>query len=444
MQREDLSLIKEMGANTIRLAHYQHDQLFLDLCDEAGMIVWAEIPCISEFLPSACENSEQQMKELIAQNINHPSIVCWGLSNEITSSGEVTEGLLDHHRRLNALCHEMDPSRPTVTANVFMLPVNSPLLDIPDLISYNLYFGWYLGSFEDNGKWLESFWKSQPGKAVGISEYGADANVAFQGGDPKRGDYSEAYQALLHEKMLELRFANPSIWATHAWNMFDFAADGRNEGGKKGVNQKGLVTFDRKIKKDAYFVYKAYLSKEPFVHICGSRYIDRAEDITIVKVCSNQEKVELYLDGALIQESRGHRVYEFSVPIAGEHLIEARSGNLSDRIAIRKAEKPNPAYRLANSSITNWFDVEQRDGYFSLKDKLIDLKKSPKASLVLQSLMAEASKSFGDVAKNVEMPESFQRMLDESTLEELLGRVSLSKETAERLAKALAGIRKGE
>ena len=280
---EDMALLREMGANTVRLAHYQHAQYFYDLCDKYGLVAWAEIPYITEHMPEGRANTLSQMTELVVQNYNHPSIVCWGLSNEITGSGK-TEDLVENHKLLNDLCHKLDATRPTTMAHIFMLDANDPLVFLPDIRSYNLYYGWYVGEWDQNDAWFDEFHKNHPDAVIGLSEYGADANPAYQSAKPAKGDWSEGYQAVYHEHMLKMWADRPYIWAMHCWNMFDFGADGRDEGGKPGQNQKGLVTFDRKTKKDAFYIYKAYLSKEPFVHICGRRYADRAERETEIKV----------------------------------------------------------------------------------------------------------------------------------------------------------------
>ena len=305
---EDIRLIAEMGANYIRLAHYQHDPYFYDLCDQYGLVVWAEIPFISKYLPDGDENAVAQITELVKQNYNHPSIVCWGLSNEISMSG-VDEALVSIHRRLNDLCHSLDPTRFTVMANVSMLSVDSPLLDIPEAFSYNHYFGWYGGKVEDNAPWLDAFHAQHPDKVFGLSEYGCEVVLKWHSSEPRCGDYSEEYQAYYHEKMLETFAERPYLWSTAVWNMFDFGSDMRNEGGEAGQNHKGLVTFDRKIKKDSYFIYKAWWSREPFIHVCGRRYVERAEAETQVKVYSNCTRVVLYANDKLVGEKTGSRIY---------------------------------------------------------------------------------------------------------------------------------------
>ncbi len=420
---EDMALMREMGCNTIRLAHYQHSQYFYDLCDRCGMIVWAEIPYITEHMASGRENTLSQMRELVIQNYNHPSIVCWGLSNEITAASIINEDLTENHRLLNDLCHSLDATRPTAMAHAFMLDANDPFAMISDIRSYNLYYGWYMGELEQNDEWFDEFRRNHPDKVIGLSEYGADANPAYQNGSPEKGDWSEPYQALYHEHLLKMWRERPYIWAMHCWNMFDFAADGRAEGGKPGQNQKGLVTFDRKIKKDAFYIYKAYLSQEPFVHVCGSRYVDRPESETEIKVYSNQESVSLYVDGRRYAEQTGDKVFTFRVPIFAEHTVEARSGSLSDRIMVRKVDKPNPAYVSADAEVVNWFDKPEemiREGCYSIFDTMAEIKQNPEGARLLNEMMATVRRSYGEVAQNVKLSESSQRMLDKQPFNKVL------------------------
>ena len=420
---EDLALLREMGANTVRLAHSQHAQHFYDLCDECGLVVWAEIPYITKHMENGRQNTLDQMTDLVVQNYNHPSIVCWGLSNEITASGGVTPDMVENHKLLNDLCHKLDPTRPTTMAHAFMLDMDDPFVELADIRSYNLYFGWYLGELEQNDSWFDEFHQKHPDVVIGLSEYGADANPAYQNGHPEKGDWSEPYQAIYHEHMLKMWSERPYIWAMHCWNMFDFAADGRDEGGKPGQNQKGLVTFDRKTKKDAFYIYKAYLSKEPFVHLCGRRYADRPEEVTEVKVYSNQPEVTLLVDGREFATQTGDKIFRFQVPITGAHTIEARSGELTDAIAIRKVDKPNPDYSVTGSEVVNWFDRPdelERAGYYSILDSMEAIKQSPAAQQAVERVMARATGSFGDVAKGITMPASMQAMIDRMPLNKLL------------------------
>ena len=451
MHKEDMEIIKEIGANTIRLAHYQHAQEFYDLCDEYGMVVWAEIPYITMHMPNGRANTLSQMEELVVQNYNHPSIVCWGLSNEITAATPVDEDLLENHRLLNDLCHKLDKTRFTTMANVFMQETDSPLLEIPDVNSYNLYFGWYLGELEQNDEFFDEYHAKYPDRCIGFSEYGADANPQYQSTNPTHGDYSETYQTVYHEHMLKMIEERPYLWATHVWNMFDFAADGRDEGGKHGVNQKGLVTMDRKLKKDAFYLYKAYWNKEDaFVHICGSRYVDRKEDTTEVKVYSNQTTVSLYVDGTLLETQDGSRIFRFAVPMTGEHEIVAKAGALEDCIHIRKVEEVNPDYVMGEiKEVINWFDDEPyKPDCYSIKDKMSELQASPKAGAILAALMAQApgAESRGDVAESVKDNPNLVRMMGRMTLESMLGHMkdSITEEQVKGLNRMLQQIKKGE
>lgn len=447
--RQDMAIVRELGANTLRLAHYQHAQEFYDLCDENGIIVWAEIPYITMHMKNGRENTLSQMEELVAQCYNHPSIVVWGLSNEITAASAVNEDLLENHRLLNKLCHRMDATRPTTMANVFMLETDSPILDIPDVNSYNLYFGWYLGELEQNEEFFDEYHSKYPDRPIGFSEYGADANPRFQNSQPEKGDYSESYQAVYHEHMLEMIEKRPWLWATHVWNLFDFAADGRDEGGKHGENQKGLVTFDRRTRKDAFYLYKAAWNKEPMVHICGSRYVDRAEDVTEVKVYSNADQVSLYVDGQHFATQDGHRVFRFQVPISGEHsgehMIEARAVGQSESIQIRRVEKENPDYVFVKKQdVVNWFDQEALDpNCFSVSDTLADLRANPEAGAIVEQMMAKGAASRGDVAESVKDNPALQRMMGRMTLISLLKQAgNIEEESIRQLNRVLQGIKK--
>ncbi len=371
--KEDMELIAEVGATTIRLAHYQHDQYFYDLCDEYGMVVWAEIPYISKHMPTARENTISQMKELITQNYNHPSIVVWGLSNEISIGGS-DEDLLENHRILNDLAHEMDKTRLTTIAAVSMCKMDDPYLQIPDVVSYNHYFGWYGGDTSMNGPWFDKFHQTHPTIPIGCSEYGCEA-LNWHSSEPFQGAYTEEYQAYYHEELIKQLFTRKYLWATHVWNMFDFGADARAEGGENGQNHKGLVTMDRKYKKDSFYAYKAWLSDEPFVHLCGKRYIDRVEDVTKVTVYSNQPEVELFVNGESIgKKTAPDHFFYFEVKNEGESVIVAKAGELSDEGKIRKVDSFNEEYRLKEQgAVLNWFDIDAPEGRFSLNDKLGDI-----------------------------------------------------------------------
>ena len=447
MMEEDLALILEMGANTIRLAHYQHAQAFYDLCDEKGLVIWAEIPYITMHMHNGRANTLTQMEELIVQNYNHPCIAVWGLSNEITAASPVNEELLENHRALNDLAHRLDPTRPTTMANVFMLEITSPILEIPDVNSYNLYFGWYLGELDQNDDFFDEYHAKYPDRCIGFSEYGADANPAYQTSAPERGDYTETYQCVYHEHMAKMIAERPWLWATHVWNMFDFAADGRDEGGKNGENQKGLVTFDRKIKKDAFYLYKAYWSKEAFVHTCGSRYVDRAEDVTEVKVYSNLPEVALYVDGRLQETKQGDKVFTFRVPITGKHSIEARAGGYSSVILVNRVDTPNPNYAMANRrEVTNWFDGELDESCWSVKDNMAAAMADAKVGPILKQIGDKAAASRGDVAAAVKdnpaLVAMMQRAMQRMTIEGMLRQAGTDIEDIKQLNRVLQGISK--
>ena len=384
---EDMDLICEVGCTTIRLAHYQHDQFFYDLCDERGMVIWAEIPYISQHMPTGRENTISQMKELITQNYNHPSIVVWGLSNEISMQGS-SDDLLENHNILNDLCHEMDPTRLTTIAIVSMCPMDDPYVQIPDTVSWNHYFGWYGGDAADNGPWFDKFHEMYPNLPVGCSEYGCEA-LNWHTSDPKQGDYTEEYQAYYHEELIKQLFTRKYLWATHVWNMFDFGADSRNEGGENGQNHKGLVTFDRKYKKDSFYAYKAWLSDDPFVHICGKRYVDRVEDETKVTVYSNLPEVELFANGVSLgkQTAEDHFFY-FMVPNNGETTLVAVAGEQKDESFIRKVAEFNMNYRLKEQgAILNWFDVTEIEGYLSINSRLDEIMKVPAGMAIFGQFM---------------------------------------------------------
>ena len=372
--REDMDLICELGATTIRLAHYQHDQYFYDLCDERGMVVWAEIPYISNHMATGRENTISQMKELIVQNYNHPSIVVWGLSNEITMSGSKDPDLLENHKILNDLCHDWDKTRPTTMACISMCSMDEEYVHLPDTVSYNHYYGWYGGDTSMNGPWFDKFHAKYPNQPIGCSEYGCEA-LNWHTSNPTQGDYTEEYQAYYHEELIRQLFTRQYLWATHVWNMFDFGADARAEGGENGQNHKGLMTFDRKYKKDSFYAYKAWLNPEPMVHLCGKRYTDRVEDVTKVTVYSNLPEVELFANGvSLGKKQAADHFFYFDVPNQGETRLEAVAGGLRDESFLRKVDTFNEEYRLKEqNAVLNWFDITEREGFFCLNDKFGDI-----------------------------------------------------------------------
>lgn len=351
---QDMELISEVGANTIRLAHYQHNQYFYDLCDKYGMVVWAEIPYISAHMPGGRENTFFQMRELIVQNYNHPCIVTWGISNEITISGKHRADMLDNHRALQKFCKELDPTRPTTLACYAMCHPFHPVTKISDVVAWNLYLGWYVPGLFLNDWFMKFYHWKYPKRALGYSEYGAEGMPNLHSARPRRGDHTEEYQAKYHEYMLECFDRHPFLWSTYVWNMFDFAADARDQGGEPGMNHKGLVTFDRKIKKDSFYIYKAWWSDEAFVHLCGKRYEYRAEKVTDVTVYSNQSEVSLYNNGKLVETKRGAHAFHFKVTLEAENRLEVKSGELTDAAVIYQTKEPRPEYKVKKGKSQNW------------------------------------------------------------------------------------------
>lgn len=409
---EDAALIAQLGANTVRLAHYQHSRDFYDACDEYGFIVWAEIPYISSQSddPSAHENCRQQLQDLIYQNYNHPCICFWGLSNEITIAGE-KPGIVENHRELNALVKELDPCRLTTMAHVSMLPMDSPLHGITDLESYNHYFGWYGGTYDKNEKWLDAFHAKHPEICLGLSEYGAEGIITYQPDHPECRDYSESYQAEYHEHMVKILMERPYLWATHVWNMFDFGCAARNEGGTAGRNNKGLVTMDRKVRKEAFYVYKAYWSKEPFVHICGRRYAQRTGETITVRIYSNLPRVSLAVNGVPFATQTADKIFLFeNVPLREGFTFltatalpdndapAADAAAPSDSVTLeRVASKPEiytlPREEDDRDGVTNWFETapaasdeiptKPSDEHFSVQDCIRDIAASEEAFSIL-------------------------------------------------------------
>ena len=369
-QAEDMALIKEIGATSIRLAHYQHNQYFYDLCDQEGMVVWAEIPFISLMSKTELEgiNAKQQMVELIRQNFNHPSILFWGIQNEIQISGERPE-LRKLVNELNELTKKEDPTRLTTMANVMFVEDEDDYNYVTDTIGYNKYFGWYNGEAGDFAGWLDGFHKKNPTVKLAISEYGAEGILQYHSSDPKIKDYSEEYHALYHETVWKIFEKRPFLWATYAWNMFDFGANIRDEGGVKGRNNKGLITYDRKIKKDAFYLYKAHWSDEKFVHITGKRFVDRTDDTINIKVYSNCNEVNLSVNGGetttLTSEDKIFVFENISLKEGiNEVKIFANDGNtsLQDVAMFNKVDNSNESYVTPEEEggfVANWFDMPE-------------------------------------------------------------------------------------
>lgn len=294
--REDMELIKEIGANGIRLAHYPHSEYFYDLCDREGMLVWAEIPFVEQAPDTEefAESTKRQLIELIRQNYNHPSIFCWSLFNEL--GGDGAEKIVN---ALNDIAHAEDPHRYTTGASN---SDNSPLNDIPDIMAYNTYPGWYWADPATMQYAID--WKHRPDKQpLAVSEYGAGASIRHHGFLTEHpepgGDYHpEEWQAYCHEINYREIDKRDFVWGTFVWNMFDFASAGRTEGDTHGMNDKGLVTYDRATPKDAFYFYKANWNEEPMVHITAKRFNPRRGDERQMKVYTNCDDIYIIHNGA--------------------------------------------------------------------------------------------------------------------------------------------------
>lgn len=288
---QDFALIDEIGANTIRLCHYQHDQYVYDRCDKTGIICWAEVPLINRITDSSAftANSKLQLTELICQNYNHPSIAFWSLANEISNRpGPITKPLLEE---MNTLAHSLDPDRLTTVAAL------SQGGAVTDSVGVNRYMGWYYGSTSDFAPWADKAHESHPTLPIGVSEFGAGASIKHHSDTPRATDHTEEYQCLFHEVYWKAMAVRPFLWGKFVWNMFDFASSTRREGDEAGMNDKGLVTYDRLTPKDSFYWYKANWSAKPFAYITSRRYVVRLSSEVPVKVYSNCDAVELFVNG---------------------------------------------------------------------------------------------------------------------------------------------------
>ncbi|HOO25362.1 MAG TPA: glycoside hydrolase family 2 TIM barrel-domain containing protein, partial [Clostridiales bacterium] len=358
-----------------------------------GLLVWAEVPVISRFSEAKQENAKSQLIELIEQNINHASIYAWGIQNEITIGGK-TKGVEVALNELNRLSKSLDPSRPTVSAQVMMYDTKGPLNKITDILGYNIYYGWYMRTAEEIGGWLDDFHKTNPEVKLCLSEYGAEGILRYQNDKGVQGDYSETYQAYFHEVYAREIEKRDWLWGSYVWNMFDFGAANRDEGGVKARNNKGLMTIDRKVRKDSFYVYKAYWSDKPFVHIGGERYAQRPVGKTNFAVYSNQPKVSLNVNGETYEKDCNRVVRFEDVEIkTGENIIKAVAGAQSHEIKIEGVTAPNPDYVLPKgtfSMVRNWF-VEEGEGveYFTVNDRVGSILKNEEIKGLLSSEMAQ-------------------------------------------------------
>ena len=433
---QDVALIKEVGANTIRLAHYQHDQYFYDLCDKTGFVLWAEIPFISQFIPTeeAYNNTISQMTELVAQNYNHPAICFWGISNEILIGAD-REDLRQNLRDLNELAKAMDPSRLTTMAQVSMTPMDSEHNYITDVVSYNHYFGWYGGEVEENGPWLDKFHAMHPDKCIGVSEYGAENILSWHSAEPENHDYTEEYANHYHQEMLKTFATRPYLWATHQWNCFDFAADARNEGGVQGRNNKGLITYDRKIKKDAFYIYKAWWNPEPMVWVSGGRFVNRAPEERNVIVYTNCDAVTLVVNGVDVETKAAvdHMVTFENVALKdGENTVTAYAGDVkANTVTFCGVAEHDYSYDLPDGNQgVNWFDDPElvamkkafkypKDAY-SIKDKMGALFSNPQTAAILGQLMEKFMSGNAMMSSMGEMSAEMKQFMNNMRLSDAL------------------------
>lgn len=405
--QKDFELIDDIGANAVRLSHYQHMQATYEVCDKAGYIVWAEIPMLKmteneELL----ENAREQLRELVLQNIHHPSIFFWGIQNEIGIFKDLPF-MYEECKNLANIANTLDGTRLVTGANLYNVKFESELNNITDMIGYNIYFGWYYGVMQDYDAFLDKFHKERPHMPIGISEYGVDASPFLHSETPKVKDYSEEYQALYHETVYPIFNSKSYLWGSFIWNMFDFSSSRRNEGGIKYINQKGLVTFDREIKKDAYFYNKAMWSDQPFVHICSKRFVKRTSDKIEIKVYTNLKEATLTC-GTLtmtgVNNGNGSIIFENVTLNEGSNTVtvEARNDNdgtcevYRDSAVFEKVAEAEESYKLPDSeegsTVKNWFlddDTLVKEGFFSLEDCIYDITHCKEAMDVLKEFSEE-------------------------------------------------------
>ena len=411
--RTDLDLIAEMGANAVRLSHYPHPQRVYELCDGMGLVVWAEIPLLKMTRnEQLLENAAAQLTELILQNLHHPSICFWGLQNEIAIFGDkpyMAQGI----QKLNELAHRLDPYRLTASANLNAVECGSALNRVTDVTAYNIYYGWYYGQMADHAAFLDEFHRVNPNMPLAISEYGADCNPVFHSDTPRVNDYTEEFQALYHETVYPYMAQRDFVWGSFVWNMFDFVSAIRNVGGVKARNIKGLVTFDRKTRKDAYYYYKAIWSEQPFVQIAQKRYVNRVARSITVKVYSNLSQVKLTVHGcsyvALVEN--GSARFQ-NIPLnPGENLVRAEAEGYADSAVFCCVEQADPAYVFVDQNpglnVRNWFEDEAEEARlfpedaYSLRDKLSKLMANAQVialvddmNPVISKLMRQAPDTF--------------------------------------------------
>ncbi len=412
---EDIKLIQEVGANSIRLAHYQHDDYFYTLCDRAGFLVWAEIPFISVPTTTDAENknAKEQLECLIKQAYNHTSIYCWGVQNEITIAIE-NEKIYEMVQELADMARAMDPKRLIAQANIHSVTNDSQLNSLTDIVGYNLYYGWYYKEMKELAVRLDAFHDEQPNVPVLVTEYGVDTNPAYHSYTPGVKDYTEEYQVLFHENALRTFNSRPYVMGGYVWAMFDFGSASRNEGGKKGRNQKGLITMDRQLKKDAFYLCKAFWSKEPFVKLAGSRFVNRHEKNNDIAILTNLKQCSLYVNEqkvGSVEDADKRYVFEGIELELGDNTIRVEATDTDgqcyiDSMTLCYREEKDSSYELVvekkSDNVTNWFekfdlsevqDYAIKDGYYSTFDTLQELLQHDETREIFE-------KYFGDIAQN--------------------------------------------
>lgn len=337
---QDFQLMHDMGVNALRTAHYEQSQRVYQRADELGIVIYTEVPLVNEITDSDAfrANIAQQLRETIRQNYNHPSVVCWGIGNEQGSSDHTkdaqTSALLED---LAKLVVAEDPDRVSGYANVMTRTDDDAFTSHADLTGYNKYYGWYTGSAEMFGPWADELHAADPTRKIGVTEYGAGGSIyqhqemlpAAAAPDPFGPWHPEEYQAQFHEVHLKQIEARPYLWGTFVWNMFDFASDGRNEGDHAGRNDKGLVTYDRAVKKDAYYWYQVNWTDTPVTYLTSRRWVQRTNPATTVKVYSNAPQVTLTVNGVEIgTKSAPDHIFTWPVTLApGTNRVTATSTN---------------------------------------------------------------------------------------------------------------------
>lgn len=360
-EEEDFNLIYELGANAVRLSHYQQNETVYDYCDKKGLIIICEVSFISQFLNTTKseENLKDQLSEMVKQNYNHPCVAFWGYMNEIVQHGDSPQ-VHDTVKRLQKFTNELDSTRGTYGAMLAEQEHDNELNTIPDVIGYNLYGGWYVGTIETNAEEIDDIRSYPQNKPLSLTEYGAEGILKYHSDNPVNHDYSEEYQLLFHEKFYDI-IVKKDLWGSFVWNMFDFASDSRDEGGMTGRNNKGLVTYDRKTKKESFFFYKSNWNKQQkFVHVCGVRFHDRATPYINVTVLTSltalNTNLYIYNNESLIDSISNNvkNINVFNVTLnKGINLVTAviKDPDTSQEISshtveFEKVDEPNPDYVL--------------------------------------------------------------------------------------------------